>query len=80
MAKKKKKTVKQTKEDDAKRWDKECSKGNDAAISYAISQVFEADQVINHDSFGFGIVLMVIDKKIEVLFDGERKLLVHNIS
>ncbi len=80
MAKAKKRTVKQMKEDDAKRWERETTKAKGQARPYMTSALFVIDQVINHESFGLGVVTSVADKKIEVIFEGQRKLLIHNIN
>ncbi len=45
---------------------------------YSMTERFEADEVVNHESFGIGIVQQVQPgNKIEVLFKSGKKLLVH---
>ena len=54
--------------------------GRDVAkpIPYRLNRKFNMDDVINHKSFGVGLVIRVIsDKKMEVLFEESSKLLVH---
>ena len=45
---------------------------------YSMTERFEADEVVEHESFGIGIVQQVQPgNKIEVLFKSGKKLLVH---
>lgn len=49
------------------------------AKKYSIKGNFKKDEVIDHNSFGIGIVLSVMQiKKIEVLFKDEPKILIQN--
>lgn len=50
-------------------------------IPYSPKQTFKKTDVINHPSFGVGIVEEVkIDKKIVVIFRGGEKILVHSLA
>jgi hypothetical protein len=54
--------------------------GRDAskAIPYKMTRKFNAEDVIKHKAFGVGLVTRVVsDKKMEVLFETETKLLIH---
>jgi hypothetical protein len=47
-------------------------------VPYKITRKFNLDDVIEHKTFGVGLVTRVIsDKKMEVLFEDSTKLLVH---
>ncbi len=50
-----------------------------AARPYKISATFEEEELIDHSRFGMGIVMNAMPgKKIEVLFEDGKKLLVHS--
>jgi hypothetical protein len=54
--------------------------GRDASkpIPYRFTRKLNQDDVIQHKSFGIGLVTRVVsDKKVEVLFEDSTKLLVH---
>ncbi len=57
--------------------------GRDAAtaIRYKLSQGFELDDVVDHKTFGLGVVVKSLsDKKIEVCFPTGNKILAHDRS
>ena len=58
-------------------WMEEMGKASGKAKAYSIREWFEAGDIIDHKSFGPGIVQTLIDDKMEVLFEHEIKLLVH---
>ena len=48
------------------------------AVKYKISQPFDLEDVMDHKTFGFGLVMRVLsDQKIEVTFQAGNKILVH---
>lgn len=50
-----------------------------SAVRYKISQEMHDDDVIDHKTFGIGLVTRVLaDRKIEVSFQSGTKVLVHN--
>ena len=58
----------------------EAMEGRDVSkpIPYKLTRKFNLDDVIQHKSFGLGLVTRVVsDKKMEVLFQESTKLLVH---
>lgn len=58
----------------------EAMEGRDLSkpIPYRVNRKFSLDDVIEHKSFGVGLVTRVVsDKKMEVLFQESTKLLVH---
>lgn len=49
------------------------------ADKYKIKESYKADQVINHPNFGFGLVVLILDRtKIDVLFKDGTKRLIQN--
>lgn len=58
-------------------WTEEIGKAQGKPISYSIRHTFSAGDMIDHKSFGLGIVQGIIDGKIEVLFQHDIKTLVH---
>lgn len=46
--------------------------------AYAMSKYFEVESPINHPKFGLGFVIKTNPDKIEVMFEGYFKNLVHN--
>ena len=50
------------------------SKGK--AVTYSLQGVFKQDQIVNHPTFGLGIVAQLIPpNKVEIIFEDGRKLL-----
>lgn len=60
-------------------WASEIAKSNGSSKKYTIRDLFEIGDLIDHKSFGPGVVQAFVDGKIEVLFQHEIKLLVHGI-
>lgn len=54
------------------------SKDEDAFVTYSPANAFAVDALIDHRSFGIGIVTRVIDSKIEVLFETGPRTLGHD--
>ncbi len=46
------------------------------AVHYSMSQSFKKDDLIDHDTFGKGIVIDIHNKKIDVLFSDQIRILV----
>lgn len=47
-----------------------------SAVTYSLQGVFKQDQVINHPTFGLGMVIRLVPpNKVEILFQEGRKLL-----
>ncbi|MCO4755165.1 MAG: hypothetical protein KC478_11840 [Bacteriovoracaceae bacterium] len=59
-------------------WTQELSKAKGKPKAYSIRESFEVGDLVDHKSFGPGIVQDHVDGKIEVLFQHEIKTLVHN--
>ncbi len=58
-------------------WERPTDDSPEARL-YSMTERFEADEVVEHESFGIGIVQQVQPgNKIEVLFKSGKKLLVH---
>jgi hypothetical protein len=51
---------------------------NKVPVPYGMNDRFEAQTLIRHPVLGEGVVLKVMDSKIEVIFSDGIKLLVHN--
>lgn len=48
------------------------------AISYQTSETYHSGDVINHHSFGIGVVTRLLsDAKVQVAFDGAERILIH---
>jgi hypothetical protein len=48
------------------------------AVAYQTSETFVAGDVINHQTFGIGVVTRLLsDAKVQVAFDGSEKVLIH---
>lgn len=62
----------------AELWTEEIGKADGKAKDYTIRGSFEVGDLLNHKKFGPGIVQSLTDDKVEVLFQHEIKLLVHN--
>ena len=61
------------------RWEEAVEKSDTKPIKYSPRTKFERDQVLAHPTFGDGVVERNIDgNKIEVIFKGQIKILVHN--
>lgn len=58
-------------------WTQELSKASGKPKPYTIRELFEIGDIIDHKSFGPGIVQSSANDKIEVLFQHEIKILVH---
>ncbi len=58
-------------------WTEEMGKVTGKSVKYTIRETFEVGDILDHKSFGPGIVQNLVDDKIEVLFQHEIKLLVH---
>ncbi|HLL55265.1 MAG TPA: hypothetical protein VK447_17035 [Myxococcaceae bacterium] len=48
-----------------------------AAPMYSPKDSYQADQLINHPTFGYGIVTTVRNDKVDISFKGQQKTLVH---
>ncbi len=60
-------------------WERMINKATVSAVDYSIRTEFKSGDVINHPTFGQGIVERSIDSnKIEVLFRDDSKVLLHN--
>lgn len=47
-----------------------------SAVTYSLQGVFKQDQIVNHPTFGLGMVIQLIPpNKVEILFQDGRKLL-----
>lgn len=62
----------------AELWTEQIGKAEGKAKDYTIRGNFDVGDLINHKKFGPGIVQAHIDDKVEILFQHEIKLLVHN--
>ncbi len=61
-------------------WQKALSKSENSPVSYSPKGSFALGDVLEHPTFGKGIVERCMDRnKIEVLFQNDIKILVHNI-
>lgn len=60
-------------------WASEIAKSNGSSKKYTIRESFEVGDLIDHKSFGPGVVQALVDGKIEVLFQHEIKILVHGL-
>ena len=58
-------------------WTEEMGKAAGKSVKYTIRETFNVGDILDHKSFGPGIVQNLVDDKIEVLFQHEIKLLVH---
>ena len=61
-------------------WASEIAKSNGSSKKFTIRDLFEIGDLIDHKTFGPGVVQAFVDGKIEVLFQHEIKLLVHGIK
>ena len=80
-AKKKKVTRKRVTKADAHKKEYEgCREkiGTSDMQMYSMKQKFEADTAIDHPKFGIGFITAVTADKVEVIFEDEQRLLVHN--
>ena len=46
-------------------------------VHYSMSGSFKADDVIDHNTFGIGIVISTSDKKMDVVFADQSRILVY---
>jgi len=77
----KKKTRKaSTKTKEQRKWSRLMSKvDEETAVDYAMNETFNANDVINHNTFGLGVVVEVVDpSKMKVAFEEGMKTLVQN--
>ena len=58
-------------------WTEQMRKTKEKPQSYSIKGTFICGDLLDHKTFGPGIVQELIDGKIEVLFQHEMKILVH---
>jgi len=58
-------------------WTEQLRKTKEKPQSYSIRETFVKGDLLDHKTFGPGIVQELIDGKIEVLFQHEMKILVH---
>jgi hypothetical protein len=80
MVTKKKKTKKSKARSINDQWIEGIAVSTNECQSYSINQKYEVGQIIDHVSFGRGVVKANLDnKKIEVVFEEEIKTLVHDI-
>ena len=62
-------------------WSKQMSENKNKSIKYTPQTTFAKGDILDHPSFGPGIVEKNIDSnKIEVLFENSIKMLVHNLD
>lgn len=59
-------------------WMEEIGKNQNKPRSYSIREKFEIGDIIDHKTFGPGVVQDLVDGKISVLFQHEIKVLVHD--
>ena len=80
MAKVKKKRTKKSSSQKAKdAWIKGIANSEDESRSYSIREKFEVGEVIDHKTFGRGVVQEILsNEKIEVVFEDQVKTLMHN--
>ncbi len=70
-------TKKKTTPSEAEIWKEALAKTDGAAKPYAMDKSFEEGDLIDHETFGKGVVMrLAIDDKIEVQFEDALKLLV----
>jgi hypothetical protein len=50
---------------------------DEAFVAYALAGRFQKGALIAHSAFGRGVVLSVVDRRIEVLFEAGKKTLGH---
>ena len=50
----------------------------DSALGYSMKNKFDANQKIKHPKFGVGVIKSTLPDKIEVIFEDEIRMLVHN--
>lgn len=67
-----------TKAGHAEEFEKLVSNSNADAASYNMKAKFAMSQKLSHPKFGLGIVRVALPEKIEVLFQDEIRMLVHN--
>ena len=74
-----KKSVRAKKKDPATDFDllMEKFKGKNP-VRYSMSGLFKSNDVINHHTFGIGIVIGTSNKKMEVVFSDRLRMLVYN--
>jgi len=78
-AKKKRSKKKSQKEVHSEEWTDRVGNSKESGSTYSPKKIFSIDEIIDHPTFGKGIVKRVIDNnKIEVAFEQESKYLVHN--
>ena len=58
-------------------WTEEIGKAQGKPIAYTIRHTFSQGDMVDHKTFGLGIVQTLVDGKIEVLFQHDIKTLVH---
>ena len=60
-------------------WTRAVNKSESDPVSYSMKAAFKLGDIINHPSFGQGVVEKLIDdNKIEVIFKDDYKTLLHN--
>jgi hypothetical protein len=60
-------------------WAQAMKDSKEEAKKYSIREVFEIGSIIDHPTFGGGIVQAVVDNdKVEVMFENDIKVLVHS--
>ncbi len=81
-AKPKKKTTSRKKKvvvPNAEIWAEKLKDNSNTPVKYSISHPFTSGDIVDHPTFGIGIIESIIDtNKIEVLFESELKILMHN--
>ncbi|MCT4642806.1 MAG: hypothetical protein N4A33_10985 [Bacteriovoracaceae bacterium] len=60
-------------------WAQEIASASGTSQKYTIKTKFAVGDLIDHKKFGPGVVQALVDGKIEVLFQHEVKILVHNL-
>jgi len=51
--------------------------GDSAFVAYALSGHFKTGALISHSTFGRGVVLGAVERRIDVLFEAGKKTLTH---
>ena len=71
-----KKTVKKADQDLIIWADLSLDQKSGKAVTYTLQRIFKEEQIVNHPTFGLGMVMLLIPpNKVEILFQDGRKLL-----
>ena len=61
-------------------WEQKMAEAKGQPVAYKVTGIFSKGDVIQHPSFGMGLVEEVKGSKISVLFRGDEKTLVHGMT